>query len=79
MARFMPYVPGDAKAICDRCGFRFYLSELQETWDGLMVDSACFEERHPQDFVRGVPERIAIKNPRPEGPDTFIEIDNPLD
>lgn len=44
-----------------------------------MVDAACFEERHPQDFVRGVPERIAIKNPRPEGPDVFIEVDNPLD
>lgn len=72
MTRF-PYKSGDAKAICDRCGFQFYLSELSETWDGFMVDAACFEERHPQDFIRGVPERIAIVNPRPPATDVFVE------
>ena len=71
MRRF-PYKSGDALAICDRCGFQFMHSQLQETWDGLLVDAACFEERHPQDFIRGVPERIAIRDPRPPGTDHFL-------
>ena len=72
MTRF-PYKPGDALAICDRCGFQYMLSELQETWDGLMVCPRDFEERHPQDFVRGVPERIAIQGARPPATDVFVD------
>lgn len=73
MSRF-PLKLGDALAVCDRCGFQFYHSQLQETWDGLLVDAKCFEERHPQDFIRGVPERIAIRDPRPQGTDRFLAV-----
>lgn len=72
MTRF-PYKPGDALAICDRCGFQFYLSELQEEWSGAKVCPADFEERHPQEFARGVPERIYIQGARPPAEDVFVE------
>lgn len=72
MTRF-PYIPGDALAICDRCGFQYYLSQLQEEWTGNKVCSSCFEERHPQDFVRGVPERIAVQGARPPAEDVFVD------
>jgi len=49
------YRHGDQNAICDRCGFKFKLSELMKTWDGYMVDSLCFEPRHPRDFPPPTP------------------------
>ena len=44
--------PGSYNVVCDECGFKFKASELRRRWDGAMVDDACFESRHPQDFIR---------------------------
>lgn len=66
------------KAICDRCGFRFKLETLRKEWTGLMVchgpaSNNCWEPRHPQDFVRGVPDDQGVRpNMRPEPADVFI-------
>jgi len=68
-----PYKSGDVAAICDRCKFKFYLSELQKTWEGLMCCSACWEPRHPQDFVRAVKDEENWKDTRRPGTDRFIE------
>jgi hypothetical protein len=43
-------------ALCDVCGFKFLSGQLRERWDGLMVDDACWETRHPQEFVKSVKE-----------------------
>jgi hypothetical protein len=43
-------------AICDSCGFKFKSDQMRLRWDGLMVDPACWEARHPQDFLRTVKE-----------------------
>lgn len=64
---------GDHNAICDSCGFKFKASELRRRWDGYMVCSTDFEQRHPQDLIRAVPERPAVAWSRPEPPDEFIE------
>jgi hypothetical protein len=58
-------------AICDRCGFRFYNDELRKDWQGLMVDSACFETRHPQDLIRVRHDNPAVAWVRPEPEDLF--------
>jgi len=58
--------------ICDRCGFRFKLAALRKEWTGLKVCSGCFDHRNPQDFVRGVPDRQAVRDPRPEPADVFV-------
>lgn len=63
---------GEAKACCDRCGFDFRLPQLRKEWTGLKVCSTCFDYRHPQDFVRGVPDRQAVRDPRPEPEPVFL-------
>lgn len=60
------------RGICMRCGFEFALSELRKEWTGLLVCRSDFDRRHPQDFVRGVPDRQAVRNPSPEPADVFL-------
>ena len=63
-------------AICDRCGFQYRASELRKEWTGLMVCREDFDPRHPQDFVRGVPDRQNVPWARPEPEPVFIEPDS---
>src|ERR1017187_9375651 len=65
------YVHGAWKVVCDDCG-RWYKSfQLQMRWDGVMVCYQCWEPRQPQDFVRGVADKIAPPWTRPEQQDIF--------
>lgn len=65
--------PGDPKAICDICGFEFNLSALRKQWDGLMVCRDDWSPRHPQEYVRGVPDDQGVRTGmRPEPADVFI-------
>lgn len=57
---------GDWNAVCDICGFRFKASQLKKNWKNEMVCDADFELRHPQEFVRVRPEKIAAPWVRPE-------------
>lgn len=66
------YRPGDHLALCDRCGFEYYASQLRKTWDGLLVCDKDWEPRHPQDFVRGRPDRQAVADARPEPDPVFL-------
>ena len=59
-------------AICDRCGFKFPLNALRKEWTNLMVCSECWDYRHPQEFVRGVPDTQGIRpNMRPRPADVY--------
>lgn len=51
--------------ISDRSGFRYPASEIVRQWDGLLVARREEEPRHPQEFVRGVVDDYAVRNPRP--------------
>lgn len=66
------YIAGDAYGICDRCGFKFRLSELRKTWDNLMVCHKDYEPRHPLDFARPILERNNVRDARPEPADRFL-------
>lgn len=68
----MTYIPGDFWRICERCGFRVRASQTRKQWDGLIVCLADFEERHPQDFVRGRADRQNVPDARPEPADHFL-------
>jgi len=59
-------VLGDWNARCDRCGFKFKASDLRKTWDNLYVCKDDWEERHPQDFLRGVPDNPSVPWTRPD-------------
>lgn len=73
------YIPGDYNAVCDVCGFEFKASQLRKRWDGYRVCSQDWEQRHPQDFIRGKPERNRVPWARPEGTDTFVVVPYPLE
>lgn len=62
---------GDHNAICYVCGFERKSSEMLLRWDGVYVCQDDWEPRHPQDFVRGVPEEQAPDWTQPEPPDQF--------
>ena len=71
MSYFSRWDRGDWDAICDSCGRKFKASKLKQRWDGLMVDSLCWEPRQPQDFVRGVPDPQLVPWVRDEATDTY--------
>jgi len=68
------YKPGDRLAICDRCGFVYYLSELRKTWDGLLCCPKDWEPEHPSNFARVRPERPRNVEGRPDSEPTFVAV-----
>lgn len=60
------YIKGDFWRICEECGFKKRASETMKRWDGLYVCREDFEERHPQDFVKGRADIQTVPDPRPE-------------
>lgn len=71
------YEHGQWNALCQRCGFKYKARQIKLEWTGLRVccgpdTNGCWEERHPQDFVRGQKDRQAPPWASPEAPDTFI-------
>lgn len=69
------FLPGNWNAICDVCAQKYKAGEMRKRWDGLMVCPNDWEPRHPQDFLRAVPDRQAVPWSRPETPDVFIPFD----
>lgn len=69
------YKSGDWNAICDRCGFKFKASQLQEDWQGFRVCKDDFEMRHPQDFIRARIDKIYVPWVRPEFADPVVAVD----
>ncbi len=63
---------GNPVAIDPASGFKVALSDLVRQWDGEMVARAYVDKRNPQDYVRGVPDNMALPYARPETPDVFI-------
>jgi len=66
------YVPGEWNAVCDVCAQKYKSGDMKKRWDGLMVCPNDWEPRHPQDFLRAVPDRQYVPWSRPETPDTFV-------
>ena len=58
--------------MCDVCGFKFRAFELRRRYDGALVCGPDWEPRHPQDYVRGVPDHSAAPVSNPEQPDSFV-------
>jgi hypothetical protein len=64
--------PGDFWRICDRSGFRTPASKTTKEWNGLIVRDDLAEARHPQDFVRGIPDNMKVPDPRPEPVPVYV-------
>lgn len=67
------YESGNPYGVCDECGLVYRKSELQRRWDGALVCNKDYELRHPQEYIKGIADKIAVKDPRPE---TFYAIVN---
>jgi hypothetical protein len=66
----MAWKRGQWLAVCDVCGWEFLSGQLRKRWDGLMVDDACWETQHPQEFIRPIKEStVPWTRPEPEGID----------
>ena len=69
------FKPNEHWSICDRCGFAYREYKLLKEWTGLVVCESCFEERHPQDLVKGVKDDTSpVGLHRPEVTDQFISV-----
>ena len=69
--------PGDHLVICDYSGFKVWASETVKTWNGFRVHRRFVgeeQQRHPQDLIRPVPERVGVPNGRPEATDDFLTV-----
>ncbi len=70
----MAYKKGQWLAICDRCGMQFLSGHMKLMWNGLRVDDRCWEPRHPQEFVHGIPDEMAPPWISPEPADVESSI-----
>lgn len=68
------FKPGQWRAICDVCGFKFWSGDLKKRWDGLMVCSSDFEHDHPQKYLRVHEDKSGTPWTRPPGDNTFIYV-----
>lgn len=69
------YKPGQWRALCDVCGFKYWSGEMRKRWDGLMVCPKDFELDHPQKYIKVQEESQGTPWARPEpAEDTFIGI-----
>lgn len=71
------YVPDDWNAVCYECGRKRKASQLKRHWQGYWVCPEHWEARHPQDFVRGVPERATPPWVQPMPGDVFAAVCSP--
>ena len=69
------YKKGDHRAACMVCGQVFLASQMRMRWDNLFVCQADFEVRHPQDFVRGVPDDMRAEPVRVRPDPTYVDPD----
>lgn len=65
------FQPGNYWVMCDRCGFDFRVRETRKTCDNLLVCKKCWEPRHPQEYVKGKFDKVAVPIARPETTETL--------
>jgi len=56
----MTYIPHDWWMICQRTGIKFRKSDMRKEWTGLWVHYSVLNPRHPQEFVRSIPDNPAV-------------------
>lgn len=66
------FVEGDHYIIDDETGLKIRASESRRRWDGHIVHRDVWEQRHPQDLVKGRIDRQIHGPVRPQGVDAFI-------
>ena len=65
------FISGEWNLICDVCSIKYKAGKAKHRWDGFIVCPNCYEQRHPQDFVRSRQDKITVPYIRPPA-DIFI-------
>ena len=65
------FVEGEWNVYDDLTGRKWKSSQVMTRWDNAIMPAHLFEERHPQDFLRGKKEVIGAPWARPEQEDKF--------
>lgn len=72
MADDRHYVHGDWYVICDKSGFKVRNKRAKLEWTGLFVSDRYYEQRHPQDFVKGVQDNQTVPIARPRQVNQYL-------
>lgn len=72
MGRDLHYRMGSFYRVDDRTGFPQRAERTKKEWNGLIVHERVWEERHPQDLVKGVADFQAVPEARSLAPNVFI-------
>lgn len=54
------YISGEWNLTCDVCSKKIKAHEAKQRWDGFIVCGDCFENRHPQDFVKAHTDKLTV-------------------
>jgi hypothetical protein len=74
MGTKLHYKPGSFYRQCDRTGFSIRAEHTQKQWNNIIVRDRSFEERQPQDFVRGRRDDQTVPQPRPRSTNVFLGV-----
>ena len=72
MGRDLHFRGGSFYRLDDRTGFATRAERTRKEWNGLIVGDRFWEERQPQDLVKGVPDFQSVPDPRPLPPAQFV-------
>ena len=67
------FISGEWNLICDSCSIKYKANKAKQRWDGFIVCPNCYEQRHPQDFVKAKIDKIIVPYIRPPN-DIFITV-----
>ena len=70
------YESGGWNLICDSCSIKYKASKAKQRWDGFIVCPNCYEQRHPQDFVRSRQDKITVPYIRPPADIFIIDVED---
>ncbi len=68
------YKSGQWNLICDVCSIKYKAKKAKQRWDGFIVCPNCYEQRHPQDFVRTKQDKISVPFSRPIPQEIFVVV-----
>ena len=68
------FISGEWNLICDVCSIKYKAGKAKHRWDGFIVCPNCYEQRHPQDFVRTKQDKISVPFSRPIPQEIFIAV-----
>lgn len=66
--------PGNWTVVDDRTGFRLLNTQMQFEWNGLLVWDKVWEQRQPQDYLRGIPDNMSVPYSRPMQQPQFLGV-----